>query len=290
VPELPEVETVVRDLRPLLVGRRFVGVQRITRVAMRRPWLSVWRDQLAGRRIDAVNRRGKWIVIHLDDGSFLVVHLGMTGQLTVVDGNTPRPDHLHLVFDLDAGGQQMRFRDIRRFGSATRFADRVALEALFIENGLGPEPFDIDAKAWRASLAGTTRAIKAVLLDQSVVAGVGNIYADEALFVARLHPTRRACDLTPAEAERLRKAVEKVLRTAIEKRGSTIRDYVGGSGLAGGYQDEFRAYGRTGEPCPRCATPIVSIRLLGRSAHYCPRCQEEPHAKTQRRKEKQEKA
>ncbi len=114
-----------------------------------------------------------------------------------------------------------------------------------------------------------------MLLDQAIVAGVGNIYADEALFVAQLHPMRRACDLTRTEADRLREAVENVLTTAIEKRGSTIRDYVGGSGLAGGYQDEFRAYGRTGEPCTRCRTPIVSIRLLGRTAHFCPKCQKE---------------
>ena len=273
MPELPEVETIVRDLRPLLVGRRILSVKRITKVELRLPWDGAWQALLTGRCITEINRRGKWMILHLDDGSFLVVHLGMTGQFTVVDAKTARPTHLHLVFALDDGRQQLRFRDIRRFGSATRCADGAELKMFFLSAGLGPEPFDIDPGVWRASLAATTRAIKAVLLDQSIVAGVGNIYADEALFVARLHPERRACDLKRAEADRLRKAVADVLTTAIEKRGSTIRDYVGGSGLAGGYQDEFRAYGRKGEPCMRCQTPIALLHVAGRSAHYCPKCQ-----------------
>ncbi len=273
MPELPEVETIVRDLRPLLVGRRFVSVRQASKHKLRRAWDKTWPDLLAGRTVEAINRRGKWIVLHLDDVSFLVVHLGMTGQFTVVASSTPPPNHLHLVFDLDDGVHQLRFRDVRRFGSATRFADQAELEEFFAENGLGPEPFDLNAKAWRQSLAGTTRPIKSVLLDQGVVAGVGNIYADEALFVAGLHPLRRGCDLAPAEADRLRKAIAKVLTTAIEKRGSSIRNYIGGSGLAGGYQQEFRVYSRKGQPCPRCGTPIAHLRLSGRSAHYCPECQ-----------------
>jgi formamidopyrimidine-DNA glycosylase len=287
VPELPEVETVVRDLRPLLVGRRFVTVRRASKHTLRRPWDRTWARLLTGRTVDAITRCGKWIVLHLDDGSFLVVHLGMTGQLTVAGSDTPLPDHLHLLFDLDDGVHQLRYRDVRRFGSVTRFAGQNELDAFFAENGLGPEPFDLDARAWRRSLAGTRRAIKAVLLDQGVVAGVGNIYADEALFVARLHPARRGCDLTAAEADRLRQAVAKVLTTAIEKRGSTIRNYVGGSGLAGGYQDEFLVYGRKGECCPRCGTAIAHLRLAGRSAHYCPNCQPKPRAR--RRTARQEK-
>jgi formamidopyrimidine-DNA glycosylase len=275
VPELPEVETIVRDLRPLLVGRRFASVRRVSDLELRRPWDRAWPELLSGRRVEAVSRRGKWIVLHLDDGSFLVVHLGMTGQFTVVEAGAAIPDHLHLVFTLK-DGRQLRFRDSRRFGSATRFAGAAELEALFEENGLGPEPFDLDPQRWRSALKATTRAIKSVLLDQGVVAGVGNIYADEALFAARLHPGRKACSLTRAEADRLRAAIAEVLRGAIEKRGSSIRDYVGGSGLAGGYQDEFRAYGRKGSPCPRCGTPIAGVRLGGRAAHYCPTCQPGP--------------
>jgi formamidopyrimidine-DNA glycosylase len=273
VPELPEVETVTRDLRPLLVGRAVVAVRRTSTHQLRRPWDEGWAGRLAGQTITAVRRRGKWIIVHLESAGCLVVHLGMTGQLVVTPAGAEQATHTHLVFDLD-DGRQLRFRDPRRFGSARLFADQAGLDAFFVENGLGPEPFDLDPKAWRAALAGTQRTLKAVLLDQGVVAGVGNIYADEALFHARLHPARRGGDLTRAEADRLRKSVVVVLTTAIEHRGSTIRDYVGGNGQAGGYQDEFRVYGRTGQPCPRCATPIASVRLAGRSSHYCPRCQE----------------
>ena len=154
--------------------------------------------------------------------------------------------------------------------------DDAALEAFHRDNDLGPEPFDLDPATWRASLKATTRIIKAVLLDQTVVAGVGNIYADETLFLAQLHPSRRACDLKAKEADRLRESIAHVLTQAIEHRGSTIRNYVGGSGLAGGYQDEFRAYGRTGLPCSRCETPIAMLRVGGRSSHYCPKCQPAP--------------
>jgi formamidopyrimidine-DNA glycosylase len=147
------------------------------------------------------------------------------------------------------------------------------LEKSFQQSRLGPEPFDLDARYWRERLAATNRCIKAVLLDQTVVAGVGNIYADESLFESGLHPARLASELAGDEADCLRRAVRKVLLRAIEQRGSSIRNYVGGSGLKGRYQDEFRVYGRAGEPCPRCRTPIERIRLAGRSTHYCPECQ-----------------
>jgi formamidopyrimidine-DNA glycosylase len=272
VPELPEVETVVRDLRPLLAGRRVVAVRRTSRKALRRPWSARWADGLRGRHIDAVGRRGKWILLDLDGGPHLVVHLGMTGQLTVTAAEQPASAHTHLVLDLD-DDSQLRYRDTRRFGSVTLFPTRAARDAFFKHSGLGPEPFGLDERHWRRSLAATRRCVKAVLLDQRVVAGVGNIYADESLFTARLHPARLACGLSAAEAARLGRAVEAVLGRAIARRGSTIRDYVGGSGLRGGYQEEFRVYGRPGQPCPRCRTAVAQLRLAGRSTHYCPRCQ-----------------
>jgi formamidopyrimidine-DNA glycosylase len=273
VPELPEVETVVRDLRPLLTGRRLAAVRRRTRHALRKPWRVAWSKDLAGARVEAVRRRGKWIVLDLDGGRHLVLHLGMTGQLTVTDAAEPVQDHTHLTFDLEGAGQQLRFRDIRRFGSATLFATDAALERFFQSAGLGPEPFGLDADYWRGRLAETDRSLKAVLLDQGVVAGVGNIYADESLFEARLHPALRACDLDAGAADRLREAVATVLGRAIERRGSSIRNYVGGSGLQGGYQNEFRVYGRKGEPCPRCGTAIACARQAGRASHFCPECQ-----------------
>jgi formamidopyrimidine-DNA glycosylase len=272
VPELPEVETVVRDLRQLVVGRRFAAV-RVGRGRLRRPWQPAWGGRLLGRRVEAVRRRGKWIVVEVDGPGRLLFHLGMTGQLTVAPADAAAPPHTHLVFPLDDDATELRFRDVRRFGSATLFADDAALEAFFARSGLGPEPFGVAAAYWRGRLAATARPLKAVLLDQRVVAGVGNIYADEALFEARLHPARIASALDARAADRLRRAVEAVLKRAIERRGSSIRDYVGGGGQPGAYQNEFRVYGRTGAPCRRCGAPVERVRLAGRSTHFCPQCQ-----------------
>jgi formamidopyrimidine-DNA glycosylase len=274
VPELPEVETVVRDLRPCLKGCRLMHVRQTSRQALRTRWRAAWSAAVAGQRIEIVTRRGKWILVELGNESILVFHLGMTGQLTIVSDATPLADHTHLIFDLDKGAKQMRFRDIRRFGSVTLFPNRQALEDFFAASRLGPEPFEVPAKYWRECLRGSKRCLKAVLLDQSVVAGVGNIYADESLFEARLHPARLSCDLDNTESDRLRRAVATVLRRAIERRGSSIRNYVGGSGLQGEYQNEFRVYDRAGEPCPRCGAAIESRRLAGRSSHFCPKCQQ----------------
>ena len=278
MPELPEVETVVRDLRPLLVGRRFAAV-RVGKRKLRRPWKRDWAARLVGATVEGVRRRGKWIVLDLGAGPRLVVHLGMTGQFTVAPTVDPVPDHTHLVFDLDGGTQQLRFRDTRRFGSVELFADEAAVRA-FLADRLGPEPSEIDSAAFREALRRTGRTLKAVLLDQAVVAGVGNIYADEALHRSGLHPQRRGRTVTDAEAERLREAVATVIADAIAGRGSTIRDYVGGSGLRGGYQDEFRVYGRTGEACPACSAAIEVVRVAGRSSHYCPGCQRIHHKGT----------
>lgn len=279
MPELPEVETVVRDLQGCLTGRRLASVKQTSRHSLRTRWRSAWCAALTRQPVQSITRRGKWILIALGNEAILVVHLGMTGQLTVVPAATALADHTHLLFDLDDGDEQLRFRDIRRFGSATLFPTRSALEDYFAASRLGPEPFDVPARYWSACLQSSKRSLKAVLLDQSIVAGVGNIYADESLFEARLHPSRLACDLKPAESTRLRHAVAIVLRRAIDRRGSSIRNYVGGSGLRGEYQNEFRVYGRTGEPCPRCGIAIEALRIAGRSSHFCPRCQKKTTTK-----------
>jgi formamidopyrimidine-DNA glycosylase len=267
---LPEVETVVRDLRPLLVGRSFVKIE-VGRKALRRKWSRAWESQLVGQSVRAIERRGKWILIDLGEPR-LVVHLGMTGQFTVVTIDQPRETHTHVVFTLNDGGE-LRFRDVRRFGSITLHPDRAAIDAFFLNNGLGPEPFDFDAVYWRECLRSTRRNLKAILLDQTILAGVGNIYADESLFEAKLHPTLIGQNVTMAQARTLGRAVSAVLTRAIEQRGASIRDYIGGSGLKGRFQHEFCVYGRTGEPCVRCGTAIEKITLAGRSTHYCPKCQ-----------------
>lgn len=272
MPELPEVETVVRDLRPHLTGCRIASVE-VGKKKLRRPWSAAWNTLIVGQTIREVRRRGKWIVMALEPPQSLLAHLGMTGQLTVAPATEPRANHTHVVLGLDGAGQELRFRDSRRFGSMTLFPDDASLERFFETAKLGPEPFDLDAKSWPPRIATTKRNLKAVLLDQRVVSGVGNIYADEMLWLARLHPGRIARTLTRTEANRLRRVMVEVLTRAIERRGSTIRDYVGGSGLKGGYQEEFRVYGRTGKPCPRCRAAIVETRLAGRSSHYCPKCQ-----------------
>lgn len=272
MPELPEVETVVRELRPHLVGQRIVAVD-VSRKRLRWPWRPQWGRCLTSRPIGELARRGKWIVAGLEGGQRLLIHLGMTGQLTVVPVGLQRAAHTHVVFTLEEGGKELRFRDVRRFGGVRLFTDQTELDQFFEHSELGPEPFGLGSRYWFERLSRTIRALKAVLLDQRVVAGVGNIYADEALFEARLHPARPGRTLSFAEAHRLSKAVVRVLQRAIQKRGASIRDYVGGLGRRGSYQEEFRVYGRTGQPCPRCRSRIECIRLAGRATHYCPQCQ-----------------
>lgn len=271
MPELPEVETVVRDLRPLLRDARIESV-RVGRRALRHPWAASWKKALVGSQVQEVRRRGKWICIVLDGDRCLIVHLGMTGQLFVLAAAEPVQDHTHVILGL-SDDRHLRYRDIRRFGSVQLFSDPAAVQRLLHDGKLGPEPWDLQAADWRERLTATERCLKAALLDQKLVAGVGNIYADESLWEARLPPYQLGSATSAAQANRLRQCIVKVLERAIERRGSSIQNYVGGSGLKGEYQNEFRAYGRTGEPCRRCKTPITRVRLAGRSTHYCPKCQ-----------------
>lgn len=276
MPELPEVETVVRELRPLLTGKSIHSVV-VSRFKLRHPWEKKWSSVVAGKTIRKLKRRGKWVQVFLDDDSLLALHLGMTGQLTVHPTSDPSADHVHLQIRLDREGEELRFRDPRRFGSSLYFATEEKWYA-WLDEKLGPEPFDLEPKSWSESLRSSQRTLKALLLDQSLVAGVGNIYADESLHLARLHPEQKGKQTSPAEAERLREAIVQVLTKAINGRGSTIRNYVGGSGLRGEYQEALLVYGRKGEPCGKCSTPVEQLRLGGRSTHYCPTCQVKPQA------------
>lgn len=271
MPELPEVETVVRSLRPKLEGRRIADIWAGPK-KLRLPWRKAWTSRLAGRTILRLRRRAKWILMELDKQETLLVHLGMTGRLAVSPADVDREKHTHFVARLADGAEELRYLDPRRFGRVA-LCTAAETQELLAGDKLGPEPWDLTSEWLAGRLAGTARCLKACLLDQTFFAGVGNIYADEALFEARLHPGRPGCSLDAAETERLRRAVVKALDRAIGKHGSTILNFYYGNGEQGSYQHEFRAYGRTHKPCRRCRTPIAEVRLAGRATHFCPKCQ-----------------
>lgn len=271
MPELPEVETVARGLDALLRRRTITGVTVSWPRAIACPTLNEFRKQITGRLVRAVGRRGKYIVLELDRG-YLLIHLKMSGRLYVVPAGQPLDKHEHTVFELD-GDEQLRFHDVRKFG-------RVYLvdEAEQVTGELGPEPLadDLTLEEFRRRLATRSGRLKSLLLNQAFLAGLGNIYADEVLFQAGLHPLQSASSLTPAEQVGLYDAIRSVIRQAVASRGTTLGDggYVDARRQAGTYQDQIAVYGRTGEPCPRCQTPIERLVIGGRSSHYCPRCQQ----------------
>jgi formamidopyrimidine-DNA glycosylase len=273
VPELPEVETLRRVLEPLLLGRRLERVE-IDDARLTAPRASRLVAQgLAGERIAALERRGKYLLARFASGRSLLIHLRMSGSLRHAAGG-PLPDdrHRRAVVWLE-DGSVLSYRDVRRFGTWL-VLERDELEP-YLERRLGPEPLEpsFDTRALGARLAGRRTSVKAALLDQRTVAGIGNIYADEALWRARLHPRRQAGGLAGAELAALRRGIRAALRQGISRQGSTLRDYALPDGRSGGMQHEFKVYGRTGEPCERCGAGIERITLAGRGTWYCPSCQ-----------------
>jgi len=272
MPELPEVETVARGLRDSLLGRTITGVTVGWPRTIGHLTVAEFAERVAGQRVAQVWRRGKYVVIGLSEGH-LLVHLKMSGRLCVVSVDEPSDQHVHVLFSLD-DGRQLRFRDVRKFGRIYLVGDPCEITA-----GLGPEPLadDFTAEDFSRLLASRRGRLKPLLLNQRFLAGLGNIYADEALFAARLHPMRKADSLTDDEQARLYKAIRTVLKQAVASRGTTLDDggYTDASGQAGGYQDRIAVYGRGGKPCLRCKLPIERIVIGGRSAHFCPHCQVE---------------
>jgi formamidopyrimidine-DNA glycosylase len=268
VPELPEVETVRSSLDPVLRGRTFARVE-IHDERLTRPFApEAVARQLEGARVESVERRGKYLLFRFDGGRTLLVHLRMTGSFHS-RANDP---YARATVTLD-DGTNLVYRDVRRFGTwlvvephevAPYLEARLGLEPL--ERGFGPA-------ALTARLAGRRAPVKAALLDQRTVAGMGNIYADEALWRARIHPLRPARELAADEVRRLHRGVRRALEVGLARQGATLRDYAQPDGRRGSMQLEFRVYGREGEPCPRCGTPIEKTRIAGRGTWYCPTCQ-----------------
>ena len=273
VPELPEVETVRRRLAPALEGRRFERVE-ISDPRLTRPFepFEVARE-LEGERVTLVDRRGKYLIVRFESGRALLIHLRMTGSLRHTgDGELADDPHRRAVVKLD-DGSAVAYRDVRRFG--TWLLLEPADVDGYIDARVGREPLDdaYKAKHLAEQLEHRRAPIKAVLLDQRTVAGVGNIYADEALWRAKVHPLRAANELTSDEVKAVYKGVRASLQAGVRRQGSTLRDYRLPDGSSGSAQDEFKVYGRAGLPCDRCGTPIDKIRVAGRGTWYCPACQ-----------------
>jgi formamidopyrimidine-DNA glycosylase len=290
VPELPEVETTRRAIAPKLVGRTIESV-RVTKASyfFLTPPKELAR-RLTGRRVETLERHGKYLIAALDDASRLFLHLGMTGQLFTASARSMRllkktrggaltPEaqdkfvsdiHTHLALHFMDAGEEVLFRDVRKFGKVRWLPPGKSDKRL---DKLGPDALTVTGPLLYDETRNRRTAIKTVLLDQDVIAGVGNIYADEALFRAGIRPRKSAKALTRKQCDLLANEVRAVLLRSIETGGSSISDYVRPDGSDGGYQNERKVYGRKGEPCSVCATPIVRIVLAARSTHYCPHCQ-----------------
>jgi formamidopyrimidine-DNA glycosylase len=306
MPELPEVETTVRALRAPLVGRTLTHVRNYWPGHIARPSLPELKKRIRGRRVEAIGRRGKYLVFSLSEREApwsqargasqqnvflpekadhsatatsqgtqafsretLIIHLKMTGHLSVVDKDQPVQKHVHTIFAL-ANGQELRFRDQRKFGRVYLVHDPEE-----VLGKLGPEPLEssFTVEVLQERFKRRKRALKPLLLDQGFIAGIGNIYADEALFYAGLHPERRANSLSVAEIASLHAAIQKVLRLGIEREGASLDIYVKPDGSRGDMQNTVAVFRRTGQPCYRCGTIVQRIVMGGRSTHFCPTCQ-----------------
>ncbi len=284
MPELPEVETVARGLRQTILGRRILSVTLGKTDFIDDP--AALEQHLPGRQIEAVERYGKFMLLRLSAAqeetraatngdaapASLLVHLGMTGQLAPSPATQPLAKHTHVCMLLD-DGRELRYTDARRFGRIAYLTKALLAEEL---TGFGADPLEVSKEEFAQRICGRRARIKALLLDQSVLRGVGNIYADESLWRAKIHPARLAARLSRKEAETLRRVLQDILRKAIVLRGSSISDFLDAEGKPGEYQRHHRAYGREGKNCYRCKTPIRRAIVAGRSSYFCPKCQPSP--------------
>jgi len=273
VPELPEVETIKNTLLSKLVGRRIMKVTATLPRLIKIPTPEKFVSLIKGKEIKHLFRRGKYLLLNLSGGYLLIFHLRMTGRLLYLPADAPVVKHTHLIFHLD-NGEQLRFHDLRTFGTIylVQEGELGLIRGLVT---LGPEPLGprFTPDYLREVLAGRQTTIKGALLNQELLAGLGNIYVDESLFRAGIHPARRAGSLTGDEVFRLHRAIRSVLEEGIRYRGTSVRDYVDGEGKTGGFQERLAVYGRRGQPCVKCGTPLELARIAGRGSVYCPRCQ-----------------
>jgi formamidopyrimidine-DNA glycosylase len=280
MPELPEVETVARGLRQALPGRRILAVRLEKTDFIDDP--AAMELRLPGATVSGIRRLGKNLVVDMVAGSkgdtdrlSLLIHLGMTGQIAIISPDAPVPKHTHVFLSLD-DGRELRYTDVRRFGRMAILANEEHERVL---GGLGIEPLEISAEEFRARIGSRNSQIKALLLNQSVLRGIGNIYADESLWRAKIHPRKVGSKLTSEELKRLHRAVQEILREAIRLRGSSISDYVDSDGRKGTFQSKHRVYQRDGKKCSRCGSVIRHGVVAGRSTHFCPRCQPAPRTR-----------
>jgi formamidopyrimidine-DNA glycosylase len=284
MPELPEVETVARGLRQALPGRRILSV-RLEKTDFIDD-ASALELSLPGTTVQQIRRLGKNLLVDLtgrDDPSkklSLLIHLGMTGQVAIISPEAPVPKHTHVFLSLD-DGREFRYTDVRRFGRMAVLSDTEQETEL---GGLGLEPLEITEKEFRARIQSRDSHIKALLLNQSVVRGMGNIYTDEALWRTKIHPKKSGSKLTDPEVRRLHRAMQEILKEAIRLKGSSIHDYQGIDGRKGKFQQRHRVYGRDGEKCFRCKTIIRHATVAGRSTHFCPSCQPTPRTRARKSK------
>ena len=279
MPELPEVETIARSLAPRIKGRIIAGIELLYRPLLRGRGRRTL-ETMRGRQVLGVRRRGKMLLVECEGGRTLVFHLKMTGQFLFAAEGAPRDKHIRLVIRFEDGRDELRFRDVRKFGFLLCLEgepERACGELAC----LGPEPLEVGLPEFRALLEARQGRIKSLLLDQTRIAGIGNIYADETLFAARVHPETPASSLRPEAVEGLYLAMRKILASAVEAGGSTLTDagYHDADGNAGDFQFSHKVYDRKGEPCLVCGTAIQVKRVGGRSSHFCPRCQRRPRSR-----------
>jgi formamidopyrimidine-DNA glycosylase len=277
MPELPEVEVIRRGLAPRVVGRRLLAVTVGEKRLRQESSPGEFKEWLPGRTILEIERRGKYLLFHLEGGVTLLIHLGMTGRLLLMPNPSPPLPHVHLTFHLE-GGLEMVFQDVRRFGQALVFPPGAHLAPLEM---VGREPFSRQVTpAWLAQeTRGRSRPLKNFLMDARVLAGIGNIYASEILFAARLHPSTPVSRLSLKDWTRVLKETRRILKAAIAKGGTTVANFLNSRGETGLFQLELLVYGRAGEPCRVCGRDIVRMAHGGRSTFFCPKCQKEKGVK-----------